>query len=430
MSHCPEGELSSWKEIAAYLRVGVRTAQAWERERDLPVLRLPGGRGRVLASIAELEAWKHSASGGAAPQQPPKAHDTVSVSEPPVASSSSAPNRFPKRRALAIIMLGIAVVVVCLAARSQHGRPYLSRVERDALIVSDESGRELWRKAFPYALIETGDAERAARYSWVGDLDNDGHNEVLFAPHPITAAQESTQLICYNSTGGERWRFKNDRRVRSSAGAFSPVYGVARFLVVPLGKGRGNAVLVSTTHAVYYPSQVSLLSSEGRLLREYWHSGHLNYLQTADLNGDGRPEFYLAGINNARHSATVVVLDEAHFGGASQEPQTPDHQLLEFASGTEVARLLLPQTCLSKQFDPYNPVASFTVGSDEIVVQTAETIGPGAGVFHHLAPDLHQRRAVASDSYTIEHRRALFAHQLSGASCPADAIPDVEFVRP
>ena len=56
----PEGELSSWKEIAAYLGVGLRTAQIWEQERALPVHRLPGGRGRVIATVAELDAWKRS----------------------------------------------------------------------------------------------------------------------------------------------------------------------------------------------------------------------------------------------------------------------------------------------------------------------------------------------------------------------------------
>ena len=58
----PPAELSSWKEIAAYLGVGVRTAQAWERQRGLPVRRLPGPRSTVLAAVTELDAWKNSAN--------------------------------------------------------------------------------------------------------------------------------------------------------------------------------------------------------------------------------------------------------------------------------------------------------------------------------------------------------------------------------
>jgi hypothetical protein len=50
--------LGSWKEIAKYLNREVRTAQRWERERGLPVHRVPGAkRGGVWASRGELDAW-------------------------------------------------------------------------------------------------------------------------------------------------------------------------------------------------------------------------------------------------------------------------------------------------------------------------------------------------------------------------------------
>ncbi|MGD0631085.1 MAG: tetratricopeptide repeat protein [Terracidiphilus sp.] len=54
--------LDSWKEIAAYLGRGERTAKRWEIERALPVHRLPGGgRGSVYAFSAELDEWLRSA---------------------------------------------------------------------------------------------------------------------------------------------------------------------------------------------------------------------------------------------------------------------------------------------------------------------------------------------------------------------------------
>jgi len=55
--------LDSWKEIAAYLCRGERTVKRWERERSLPVHRLPGGgRGSVYAFTAELDEWLISAA--------------------------------------------------------------------------------------------------------------------------------------------------------------------------------------------------------------------------------------------------------------------------------------------------------------------------------------------------------------------------------
>lgn len=50
--------LSSWKEIAAYLRRGRRTVQRWERELGLPVRRPRGReRGTVFAWPREIDTW-------------------------------------------------------------------------------------------------------------------------------------------------------------------------------------------------------------------------------------------------------------------------------------------------------------------------------------------------------------------------------------
>lgn len=51
------GTLRGWKEIASHLGVTVRTAQSWEKERGLPVRRVPGKRGMVYCSVAEADAW-------------------------------------------------------------------------------------------------------------------------------------------------------------------------------------------------------------------------------------------------------------------------------------------------------------------------------------------------------------------------------------
>lgn len=54
--------LDSWKSIASFFGRDERTVKRWEKERGLPVHRVPGGgRGTVYAYSAELSAWLHSA---------------------------------------------------------------------------------------------------------------------------------------------------------------------------------------------------------------------------------------------------------------------------------------------------------------------------------------------------------------------------------
>jgi len=52
-----ETRLDSWKTIAAFFGKDERTVKRWEKERGLPVHRLPGARGSVFAYTGELERW-------------------------------------------------------------------------------------------------------------------------------------------------------------------------------------------------------------------------------------------------------------------------------------------------------------------------------------------------------------------------------------
>src|SRR6478736_9664922 len=76
------GRLDSWKEIAAFLRRGIRTVQRWEREEGLPVHRLAHEkRGNVYARRDELAAWWESRRRTLVAQ--PEVTDTDSRSEVP-----------------------------------------------------------------------------------------------------------------------------------------------------------------------------------------------------------------------------------------------------------------------------------------------------------------------------------------------------------
>lgn len=54
--------LTSWKEVAAFFGTTTRTVMRWERERGLPIRRLPGeARSRVYADVEALTDWMKSA---------------------------------------------------------------------------------------------------------------------------------------------------------------------------------------------------------------------------------------------------------------------------------------------------------------------------------------------------------------------------------
>ncbi len=77
------GRIDSWKGIAAYLGRDIRTAIRWEKERDLPVHRVPGGkRHAVYAFPHEIDAWLKN--GESKPEEPAHAYHADQPEPSPV----------------------------------------------------------------------------------------------------------------------------------------------------------------------------------------------------------------------------------------------------------------------------------------------------------------------------------------------------------
>lgn len=76
--------LGSWKEIAAFFDKDVRTVRRWERERNLPVHRIPGGqRGGVYAYVSELQAWlAHAEEALPEEEAPPELEEPIAPVDP------------------------------------------------------------------------------------------------------------------------------------------------------------------------------------------------------------------------------------------------------------------------------------------------------------------------------------------------------------
>ena len=338
-------ELSSWKEIADYLGVSVRTAQKWESERGLPVRRLPGEKGRVWADPDQLERWREA-----------------DLKRSPWWKSPGFSRLYA---ALASALLLVAAGAWLLGTRK--GPPALFRHELNTLIVTDEQGRELWRKTFEEPFLDqvTTDGLLENLQAWLGDLDGDGRIELLYTYIPITVQKHGRTLFCFSEEGREKWRFVPGRRVSTAAAEFPPPYQVARFMPLAPGPDRTRKLVVTSIHLAHHPCQVVVLSHQGATLGEYWHSGHLYQIDLADLDGDGTEEILLGGISNGYGAATLVVLDPRDLGGASVE-ENPDYQLQGFPPGREKARILFPRTCINRKFHEYNWLQELAFSGDRI----------------------------------------------------------------
>lgn len=101
--------LDSWKEIATYLARDIRTVIRWEKERGLPVHRIPGGKKHaVYAYKSEIDAWLDGAGAG-------RLSDTASVGAAPVTAPVAGRRRIVWIVAVAALLIAGAAIAAWLS---------------------------------------------------------------------------------------------------------------------------------------------------------------------------------------------------------------------------------------------------------------------------------------------------------------------------
>jgi hypothetical protein len=245
------------------------------------------------------------------------------------------------------------------------------------------------------------------------DLDADGRTEMLFVYRPLSESSSGNALYCFSDHGRELWRHQTARTVSTPSETYAPPFLAQLVLALPPGRdGRRNVLYVSH-HLSYFPAQAVLLSPEGRVLGEYWHSGHLILAEAAQLEGLETPAILLAGISNSYRTTALIALDPDNMRCASDETEHPDYQLDPPGRDCELARILFPRTCINRTFEPYSHPNALVVQRDLIQIGTSEHDSrPGSNAVFYLDRQLALRSAEVIDQFLTYHRELEAARQL------------------
>ncbi|MFZ0707267.1 MAG: hypothetical protein WAM71_16835 [Candidatus Korobacteraceae bacterium] len=327
--------------------------------------------------------------------------ETAAEAELPRPPSRSGRRLWLLNTVLAAVLLLIAALFLG-GLLSRDRRPHAGRIEGSTLIITNEKGDELWRKSFSDGFAPEYYEHGAAQRLWFGDLNGDGGSEVLLAYLPASGRlSNSSTLICYSSRGTEIWRWTPGRALPELEGD-PPTFALESFSVLRDKASEPSRIVALSTHTPWYPSQLAILDSDGHLVSEYWHSGHLYNLTLADLDGDGRQEIILTGISNGYHQATMVVLDSDRVNGASVEAARPEIQIHGIGIPHERARLLFPRTDLNSATQPWNEALGSTAQNGKIRVWTEEYPHED-GIWYEFDNQFQLINAIAGDHFRSAH---------------------------
>jgi hypothetical protein len=316
--------------------------------------------------------------------------------------------------AAAIAAIGI-VGYVSIRMLTADDRPQSGRLDASTLTIMNAEGKELWRKAFPEGF--TTDwyfAKGLGSRLWFGDLEGKGHTSVLFlyAPadqqsHSSTADQQShpSVLICYSDRGKEKWRWTPGRELPELNGS-PATFRTAALLVLKATDKRPPRIVVASIHNIWWPSQIAVLDANGKTVSEYWHSGALTYMISADLDGDGREEIIATGVSEYDHQAELLVLDPDRVFGASTEVR-PEVQIHGMGVAQERLRLFFPRSDLNRALFQFNWATEPTVERGSVRLTVTECITPpGCRIYYEFDRDFRLIAAYAgSDEFRSAHAR-------------------------
>ena len=380
--------LTSWKEIADYLSVSVRTAQLWEHQRGLPVQRMPGEKGRVLTTVQDLDRWRQRLRTNGWWSNP--------VHLKAVALS------------FAVLFFGLLGYEVAAQVSQFFGRQAASyRLGRRSITVQDSNGKDLWRIPFaqPFKSADYTDAQLAAhRKVSFDDIDGDGDMETLFVYSPLDSLRNPSALYCFSRDGKERWNFAPERMSRASSQGYGQIDVLNDMLVMKPDGGSESYILLLDCRLPGHSAKLFVLSPQGEILATFTHQGHLGMLEAADVDGCGRKEVLVGGAAGETNEAELVVLEvpEGFDRSTTQRKPLKSVRPLQLE---EKAVLIFPRTCVNRKLEESNRIAHVAYSGDILTVVVSElSDDPSVEVTYQLDRQFQVKSVWFSDAFKNLHR--------------------------
>ncbi|MBI3492872.1 MAG: helix-turn-helix domain-containing protein, partial [Acidobacteria bacterium] len=306
--------LDSWKAISAYLNRDERTVRRWERERGLPIGRVPGGHGSsVFAYRSELDAWLRS--------------DTVNWPDAADARVERSPVESPSRPSRSMLAgagaVALAAAVVAVTAWREHTTPLPAgdvrlQITPAGVVALDPTGAALWRHPFSPAYITA-----------LSEVSEQSH--VLAGPHPaayVTTAHrvrladgvtESGELLEIGLSDGKPLRaFSFDDHVMFDSTTYDPPWAITAFAVDDSRAPRRLAV--ASHHFEWSASLLTVLDEQFRRHGTYVQSGWIEAVHWMAPN-----RLMIGGFNHARDGGMLALLDPEALGQAPEAPGSHDY---------------------------------------------------------------------------------------------------------
>jgi len=282
--------------------------------------------------------------------------------------------RGPLIRRSMLAVLALAVMITALVIINKNPSFHFWKIRHPVIIELHDS--RLFARNPEEQLLWTFPLRRPFRPDSLQqkfvDLDGDGEDEILISGDYLSEEKLSAELFCLKKSGKLLWSYQPGRKIKTLTDEFSNHYTIKKFEAANFSRtSPEKSVLVIGNHVTWYPTQIVLLDARGKLLGEYWHTGHLGQaaLLIEDLDEDGWKEIIAGGTNNDFQQACLLVLDPRSISGSSPGSGNPDFRFRDLPEGTQEYYLLIPRTTINQTMNLRNYIVTIQLFREEKILE-------------------------------------------------------------
>jgi hypothetical protein len=380
--------LDSWKEIAAYISRDIRTAMRWEKERGLPVHRVPGDGARqpVFAYKDELDEWLERKEGSAGTERPVEASAAVSARFPETTDGKDEDRHSRRKRAFLLGAIGLALIAALGIVIFRH-RPAASgialvvriRFAANAIRAYDDADHLLWAHTFPKPIHPEvlKHPELTENLVRIADLYGDGGWEALVTvpleqnadPHNISL----TEIDCFSNTGKLLWSYLPHEYFRFGEYELDGPWIVEDVFVSQTAK---PIIWASLAHYRWGNSFVAELDpATGKATVRFVNTGPMYKLNETRIGG--KPYLLMGGFNNEYAAGILAAIDESKPYAVSPQTAGTRHKCLNCSEGAPDYYFVFPRSEINRLYNAWEDSVRFiNVQGNTIEVDKAELGDP------------------------------------------------------
>ena len=253
------------------------------------------------------------------------------------------------------VLMGLALLAnMTMKPLIKDANPSYTRYNtaEDLIEVHNSEGELLWNLHSGSKLRDVQDDEdtRRTKQTLVANLDGDSKNEVIttldlqgeaFSQRNVMRAFDSEKTLLFETPF--------DKPIHYLERDYPEKWDTHSLLVEDFTRSGKKDIIVSW-NCNRSPTVITRVDTKGTILGEYWHFGAILGIYAMDLNGDGRKELVLSGMNDTEDTtsgefACIAVLDPTKIIGASKSVCSKGFHLPE--SDAEKFYIPLPRSSLS-----------------------------------------------------------------------------------